>query len=215
MNVMTIGALTIMAFVSGALAIAAEYRGARRHVYLFKPLTILLIIWIALSAEASLLYKYLIIAGLLFSLAGDIFLMLPSDRFIAGLVSFLIAHLFYIAAFTIDGALWPGFWTAIPFLVYGVVMLSVLLPRLGKMKAPVMVYMLVILLMAWQALNRFGNTEQAGTLCAFAGATLFAASDSFLALNRFRRRFRSAQFLILSTYFTAQWLIALSVALRA
>ena len=213
---MTIVALTGLAFASGALAILAEYRGQRRVVYIFKPLTILLIIWIALSAEAShTLYKYLIVAGLLFSLAGDIFLMLPSDRFIAGLVSFLIAHLFYIAAFTIDGGGRPVFWTAIPFLIYGVVMLWVLVPRLGKMKVPVMVYMLVILLMVWQALNRFINTELAGSLYAFAGAALFAASDSFLALNRFRRPFRSAQFLILSTYFTAQWLIALSVALRS
>jgi len=33
-------------------------------------------------------------------MAGDMFLMLPSDQFIAGLVSFLIAPLFYIGAFT-------------------------------------------------------------------------------------------------------------------
>jgi uncharacterized membrane protein YhhN len=52
-------------------------------------------------------------------------------------------------------------------------------------------------------------------LLAFVGACLFAISDSALALNRFRRSFRSAQFLILSTYYAAQCLIALSVALRA
>jgi uncharacterized membrane protein YhhN len=206
-----IAVLTILAVVSAALNILAEYRGPRRNVYIFKPLTVLLIIWIVLQSPSSL-YRYLIVAGLLFSLAGDIFLMLPRDRFIPGLVSFLIAHLFYIAAFTLDGALArPSLLAAIALLVYGGVMLRLLLPTLGKMRLPVMVYMLVILLMVWQASNRWVNTWTMASLLAFAGAWVFAASDSVLALNRFRREFKSAQFLILTTYFAAQWLIALSV----
>lgn len=205
-------ALTILAAVSAALNIFAEYRGTRRNVYIFKPLTVSLIIAIALQSQPSV-YKYMIVAGLLFSLAGDIFLMLPRDRFIAGLISFLIAHLIYIAAFTIDGAQ-ASLLTALPLLLYGGVMLWLLFPHLGKMKVPVIVYMLVILLMAWQATNRWINTNVMGSPLAFAGACLFAASDSFLALNRFRRAFKSAQFLILTTYFAAQWLIALSAALR-
>jgi uncharacterized membrane protein YhhN len=207
-------ALTILAAVSAALHLLAEYRGPRRNVYIFKPLTVAFIIGIALQAPASP-YKHLILAGLLFSLAGDIFLMLPSDRFIAGLVSFLAAHLFYIAAFTIDGASPPSLLAAIALLVYGGVMLRLLFPHLGVMKLPVIVYMLAILLMVWQASNRCINRETSASLLAFAGACLFAASDSVLALNRFRREFRSAQFLILTTYFAAQWLIALSAALRA
>jgi hypothetical protein len=37
--------------------------------------------------------------GLVFSLAGDIFLMLPSRFFIAGLIAFLLGHVFYIFGF--------------------------------------------------------------------------------------------------------------------
>jgi uncharacterized membrane protein YhhN len=37
------------------------------------------------------------------------------------------------------------------------------------------------------------------------------ASDSVLAVERFRGTFRSAPFWVLSTYFAAQWLIALSI----
>jgi uncharacterized membrane protein YhhN len=206
---------TILAAVSAALHIGAEYGGRRLQVYLFKPLTMLFIIAIALQAPSSL-YKHLILAALLFSLGGDIFLMLPGDRFIAGLFSFLIAHLFYIAAFTIESAQGPAsIVMAIALLIYGGLMMRLLLPSLGRMKGPVILYMLVILLMVWQAGNRYLNTEARASLLSFAGAALFAASDSLLALNRFRRRFRSAQFLILATYFAAQWLIALSVALRA
>lgn len=207
-----VSALTVFVAISATLHILAEYRGPRTRVYIFKPLTMVFIILIALRAEASSpLYKYMVIAGLLFSLLGDIFLMLPSDRFIFGLASFLVAHLCYIAAFTFDGARRPMLLTALPLLLYGLVMLRLLLPHLGKLKMPVVVYMLVILLMVWQALNRCINLGGSGSLLAFLGATLFAASDSLLALNRFRRRFASAQLLILSTYFTAQWLIAVSV----
>lgn len=213
---MLIGALTIAAAVSAALHIRAEYGAADRlHVYVFKPLTVSLIIGIALQSSSSA-YKYLIVAGLLCSLAGDIFLMLPEDRFIAGLASFLIAHIFYIIAFTIDGAAGrPSFFAAVALLIYGGVMLRLLFPFLGSMKIPVIVYMLAILLMVWQAANRWLSIESSASLMALAGACLFAASDSILALNRFRRKKRYAQFLILTTYYAAQWLIALSAALRA
>jgi uncharacterized membrane protein YhhN len=205
--------LTLLALISAILHIRAESVGPKRNVYLFKPLTMICIILIALAAESrvSASYKYLIVAGLVCSLVGDIFLMLPSDRFIPGLLSFLVAHLFYIAAFASGGARLSAIWYAIPFLIYGAVMLWTLSPHLGSMRLPVVVYMLVILVMAWQALSRWLGTEQAGSAHAFFGALLFTVSDSILAVDRFRGRVAYAQFYILAMYFTAQWLIALSV----
>ena len=205
--------LTLLALVSAALHIRAESVGPKRNVYLFKPLTMIWIILIALLAESrvSSFYKYMIVAGLICSLLGDIFLMLPSDRFVPGLLSFLVAHLFYIAAFASGGARLNAIRYAIPFLIYGSMMLWILLPHLGRMKLPVIVYLIVIMVMAWQALSRWLGTEQAGSGLAFFGALLFTVSDSILAVNRFKGRVEHAQFYILSTYFTAQWLIALSV----
>ena len=204
--------LSALVFISAILHLRAEYLGRKARIYLFKPLTMFFIILIALQTKntVSSFYKYAIVCGLVFSLAGDIFLMLPTDRFIAGLVSFLLAHLCYIAAFTFEGARAPGLLTAIPFVIYGALMLRILLPHLGGMKAPVMVYMLVISLMAWQALNRWIATAEQGSAPALAGALLFVVSDSLLAMNRFKRRFQNAQLYIMSTYFMAQWLIALS-----
>jgi uncharacterized membrane protein YhhN len=136
--------------------------------------------------------------------------MLPQDRFIPGLVSFLAAHVFYIAAFMRESGRALSFYTLIPFVIYGCLMLRALWPHLGKMRLPVLAYMLAILLMGWAAAGRRMLTEQPGSLLAFLGAILFIASDSALALDKFKGHFRSAQLLILSTYFTAQWLIALS-----
>jgi uncharacterized membrane protein YhhN len=137
--------------------------------------------------------------------------MLPSDRFIHGLVSFLFAHLCYIAAFATGAAGLSSFASLILFVLYASLMMRVLLPHLQTLKIPVLVYMLLIMLMGWQALVRYLSSGSTGSGLALAGALLFIASDSILAVNRFKGRFRSAQLFILSTYFIAQTLIALSV----
>jgi uncharacterized membrane protein YhhN len=209
---MTTEILTPLVVASALLNIRAECAGERRQVYVFKPLTVLLIILIAVQArhETSPLYQPLVVAGLVFSLAGDVFLMLPRDRFVQGLVSFLLAHLHYIAAFVLDGGDAPHAGAAVPLAVYGVVMLRLLWPRLGKLKVPVAVYVAAILSMAWVAANRWLEWGDGGSAAAFAGALLFVASDSALAWGRFRGEFRGSQAFILGTYFAAQWLIAVS-----
>lgn len=212
---MLIALLTVLALCSGAFHVRAEYRGPRNQVYLFKPLTTILILLIAVQASTPelALYKYAIIAGLVCSLAGDIFLMLPSDQFIPGLASFLVGHLFYIAAFTSGTGFGFSLWLLAPFVIFGVVIFRVLSPHLGKMKLPVVAYMAVILVMAWQAWERLGQTGQIAALSASVGAVLFVVSDSALALDRFRGRFKSARALTLSTYYAAQWLLAFSVTI--
>ncbi len=205
--------LSIAGLVSGLLCIRANYRQSQRQFFFFKPLTTALIILLALLAPlpTNSLYKWLILAGLLFSLAGDIFLMLPRDRFVAGLISFLIAHLVYIVAFSLEADWLLSSWGIAP-LLYGVLMSAVLLPGLkGKLKIAVMLYILVILAMAWRALEWWAQISSASSALALAGALFFVASDSALALNRFRRPFHSAQAIVLSTYYLAQWFIALSI----
>jgi len=209
-----IGTLTALALCSAFIHIRAEYRGPRYRVYVFKPLTMVFIIVIAilLKRPEDSLYKYAVIVGLLCSLAGDVFLMLPSDRFIPGLASFLVAHLFYITAFVPRTGLAFSYWPLAPFVLYGIVTFRILSPHLGRMRAPVVAYMVIILAMGWQAWERLVRTGQTGALLASVGAVLFIVSDTSLAVNRFRTQFKSAQVLTLGTYFAAQWLIALSVA---
>lgn len=207
-----IALLSVAAALCAALTIAAQYRQSKRLEYVCKPLATASILLIALLADDPLTARYqvLIVLGLTASLAGDVFLMLP-DRFLPGLINFLVAHLFYIAAFTLEGDGTAPLWYLAPFVLYGVLMLRWLWPHLGSLRGPVIVYMAVILLMAWQAANRWIETRQDGTLLALAGAYLFVMSDSALAVERFRGAWRSAPFWVLSTYFAAQWLIALSV----
>jgi uncharacterized membrane protein YhhN len=191
-------------FLSAVATVVCEEAGWRRGVYLFKPLTTVLILAFASLGGSDPAYSRLICTGLVFSLVGDVFLMLPKDRFVAGLVSFLVAHLLYIAAFSLGGI---GFaWApAIVYALYAAVLLRILLPRVGALRVPVLVYALVLMAMAWLAAA--GHT---GGWLAAVGAALFVVSDSALAINRFVRPFPSPHTLVLPTYYAAQTLIAFS-----
>lgn len=205
--------LTISALISTVLVIWGEYFGPQFQVYIFKPLTMVFIIAIALLVREpkTYFYKYAIIGGLIFSLCGDIFLMLPSDQFIAGLISFMIAHIIYIIAFMQGRTRQYKLILLIPFVISGIIIFSLLSAHLGNLKIPVLVYIVVILIMGWQATDRWRFYRDQAALIAFVGAMLFILSDAILALNRFREAFELSRLLTLSTYFTAQWFFACSI----
>lgn len=208
--------LTMAIAASAVLTVGAELRGARRRVYVLKPLTTVLTGVLAMAAPnpVSAPYQALVCAGLLFSLAGDVFLMLPRDRFVAGLASFLFAHGFYIAAFAPRPPTLRAPGVLLVLLVCGSILLRALWTRLGGLRAPVVLYAAALLAMAWQAAERWMALGTTAALLAATGAGLFVASDSALAWERFAARHRWGPVLVLGTYFAAQWLIALSVAAR-
>ena len=69
----------------------------------------------------------------------------------------------------------------------------------------------LVLVMLWQAFEQWAVGGGTSAMLAALGALFFAASDSALALNRFRAPFPAAQAVVLPTYYLGQWLIALSV----
>ena len=184
-----------------------------RLKYIFKPLTTILVIAIAgfQQYESQNLYGYLIIAGLVFSLLGDIFLMLPKDKFVQGLASFLIAHIFYIVAFSSGFGPFLEIGYLIPAVIYTSVFLWILLPKTGKMKIPVLIYALVLMVFLWQALGRFYYLGNQASLYIIIGAVLFVISDTILAYSRFIKNYSTSAALIHTTYWGAQVFIALSI----
>ncbi len=206
-------ALLVLILLSAILEIRGEYRPTRTRVYIFKPLTTGLILLLAASRGAPDFNRYTlwVMGALAFSLLGDVLLMLPADRFIWGLLSFLTAHLFYIAAFTTGRGFGFTPWLLALFAVCGVSLYRYLWPTLRAMKLPVLGYILVILTMAWQAWERYLMVGEALALAAGIGALFFTLSDSILAWRRFRRNFTSAPLLVMTTYYAAQLLFALSV----
>ena len=202
--------LSISSGFSAAVHISANVADHRRLTAVTKLLTILLIMSVALVGENSLspVYRYFILAGLFFSLIGDAFL-LSEHRFLHGLVAFLAAHVCYILAFTDRGFLIRL--DILPVFIPGAVLFFYIRDNLGRLRWPVVLYMVVILVMVYEAFYRWRLYPTGPAYLAMSGAFLFAVSDSLLAVNRFGKPYRFAQVSIMSTYYVAQWLIALSV----
>ena len=93
--------------------------------------------------------------------------------------------------------------------VFILVVVKYLAPKLGAMKYPVILYILVISTMLFFGIN---VDRQLGALSYISvGAVLFTISDTVLAFNKFYKKIRFAEPIILSTYFIAQLLFALSI----
>lgn len=169
------------------------------------------LVWHWLKGTAGLLLS----VALAFSSLGDIFLALPNRNFfVYGLLSFLVAHLFFIALWRRN---WPKplrithlKWGVLALLaVYVLVMMAWILPVPG-LSAAVAAYMLVLTAMVMAAVLVRVNPFWIGT-----GAILFLFSDSLIALNTFKHVVggRWAGFLIWSTYYLAQYLMTFGFVL--
>ena len=152
-------------------------------------------------------------AALVFSLVGDVFLMLPGNYFIPGLASFLVAHLFYIALFRQGQSWFPSKRALAAVLAVGATMYGIVWGGLHDpvLKIAVAAYVSVIALMAAQAIGRAtvqGKVaEGAAARWVALGACVFMLSDSLIAINKFVTPVALSSLWILATYYCAQMLI--------
>ncbi|MCK7500460.1 MAG: lysoplasmalogenase [Comamonadaceae bacterium] len=126
------------------------------------------------------------LAGLVFSLLGDIALMYPDKWFTAGLAAFLAAQILYILAFRPRPGHPVSIGTLLPYILFGLLMFFLLAPKLGPMKLPVFVYIAAITTMAGFAAARYVDMGGTKTLLAFLGGVLFLVSDSGAGLRPLR-----------------------------
>lgn len=146
--------------------------------------------------------------ALVFSWVGDLLLMGEGEAFfILGLLGFLGAQVCYIAGFRSylnQGPLRGRPWLILPYLVYWVALLALLMGDLGPLLVPVLIYSLALLTMAVLAL---GVSPLTGV-----GGALFLISDSLIALTALSDRLGpGAGDWIMPTYILGQLLIVYGV----
>lgn len=178
-----------------------------------KPLLMPLLMagfYVATTTRTGLLFR-LILAALVLSWCGDVLLQLEGF-FIPGLISFLLAHLCYIIFFlqtekTKKGWVQIQLLMVLPVLLYILLFLYLLLPHLGALKIPVIVYGITIGSMLLLALNTKYTLAAKISRLFIWGAILFVISDSVLAVNLFAYQHLSLRLLVMITYSAAQYLI--------
>lgn len=162
----------------------------------------------------------LLILALALSSLGDAFLAHDGNKaFLGGLASFLAAHLVYVALFWLDG---DGFslmlgdpWRWLPALLLIAIARFMLKRLLGtvamELRVPVALYIAAILAMGLTAL-------MLDRPLVMAGAAMFIASDTFLAMEKFLLADSSPHrqwtpYAVWSLYYTGQAAIALGFLL--
>lgn len=198
-----------------ALAGVLVFEGTkwRAGVWLFKPVASTGFIAVALQCGAlQSTYGVLVLVALGLSWFGDIFLISRQEKlFRAGLVSFLLGHLGYVAAFTSLGinVIWLGISAPVLALLAWVVFTR-LRPHLGRMEVPVLAYIVIITLMVAMAL---GTTPAPGGALRLAGALAFYVSDLAVARDRFVCAGFINRLIGLPLYYGGQLLLATSVGI--
>lgn len=194
-------------FVAG-VEIVAEYVSFRPVIFLTKPLCMVILIYLWLVPFCRRLggrggeVQLLAALALLFSLVGDIFLMVDRDGFfLYGLGSFLFTHLHYIRIF------WKiqkgGFYSFRGVVAggggFGLAMV-LFAPYAGRMVWAIGLYAAVISAM-------FACSFSCPSAWVRVGAGLFVLSDFIIAYDKFLHPVVGDRVWIMSTYLLAQCFI--------
>jgi uncharacterized membrane protein YhhN len=219
-----------MGFFLGLFALAAladwyaVYKKRTQLEYVSKPAALIfLILWFTtrLPFDPPPLGRWFTL-GLALSLAGDVFLMLPSDQFLKGLAAFLLTHLVLIVAFNLDGVIL----TPLSLILLGAIGIPAgfLLVRIlegirssgrKSMSLPVVIYAVALVGTFWSTsttILRPAWPPLAGFLSA-AGGALFFISDAGIAWNRYVGPHPGGRILEMITYHLAQLGLASGVLL--
>ncbi|HUR76806.1 MAG TPA: lysoplasmalogenase [Acidimicrobiales bacterium] len=175
-----------------------------------KPKTTALLVLAAVALDPRHdAQRWWFVAALVFCLAGDVFLMLPGDRFVAGLASFLFGHLLFMVGFFAG----PGDdnpWILTVVLASNAIALSARPVLRGasqqdqRLRLPVITYMFVIAAM-------LATSARTGNVFAIAGAAMFVISDTILARHRFVAPWVRGRLATMVTYHAAIGLLVVSL----
>jgi uncharacterized membrane protein YhhN len=212
-------AFSLIFLVIAILQITGLYYNIQGVIIYTKPLVVIwLAVFLIVSTSLKGRFHKRILTGLIFSLIGDLILLishLHEDYFSYSLFAFLICHVFYIRAFYLDFKSAPELdkmgarIAIISCAILSTAFFFVLRPHLGAMRVPILAYILIISLMFMMAAFRNLRVNKLSFYLIFIGAACFMVSDALLAYSRFVSSFSGSHILIMITYMAAQYLIVL------
>ncbi|ERI91988.1 YhhN-like protein [Clostridiales bacterium oral taxon 876 str. F0540] len=162
--------------------------------------------------------NYYVLLALTFGFLGDVFLLKNSKSswVLAGIISFLIGHAFYIYIFALSSYMVKPIpiWFLLFLLPYiGIVYLvfKKLLSSMGSMKIPAIFYTCIICTMSFMSLSRIWAVSLLSFMLTFLGSLSFIISDSLLAFDMFSARKENNGSIVMATYTFAQLLIVIGL----
>ncbi|MBI6547219.1 lysoplasmalogenase [Xenorhabdus lircayensis] len=200
-------------FFSGWLYIDAAYRGTNWQQWVFRPVTMLLLLLWACQAPNLGVSGYLIIAGLLTALLSDSIRMLPSKYLLFSFITLFLSYLLYTISFALHMGFSFFFPLPLSLLVIGIVIMLVVWTRLDSMRWRVIDSLLMALLMVWVAGEQYFMLSNENRFSAMAGATLLLLAHSISIIDRYRFSFKLSKAIIAACGFIGHFLIIRSLFL--
>ena len=214
--------LLMLTFIFAIVDWYAVATKRRRLEYVMKPGTMLsLILWFTTSLPtAPPAFTSVFTLGLVLCLIKEEFLMLPNDRFLSGVIAFLLAHVAYVIAYNMGGVLVTPL-SVFLLLVIGVIGFFIARPIVralrssgkDKLIGPVIMYAVVLTATVWSTTTTLFRPEWPliGAIITFIGGWLFYATDSMNAWARLVRPLPRGRLPVMITYHVAQFLLAAGV----
>ena len=197
----------IAVFFSGWLYVDAAYRGPAWQRWAFKPITLILLLFLAWQAPMFNAISYLVLAGLCAALVGDALTLLPRQRMLYAVGAFFLSHLLYTIWFA--GQLTFTFFWPLPviLLVIGALLLVTIWTRLEEMRLPVLAFVGMTLVMVWVAGELWFLRPTDTAMCGFVGAALLLLGNIVWLVSQYRCRFRADTAIYAACYFAGHFFI--------
>jgi len=161
-----------------------------------------------------------ILSGIFFGFVGDILLMLSSPEkrkvaFIIGLIAYPISHILYIVAFIFNIVTQATpyaflYWTlgiSIPIILLGIFASIKILPKAEKMKIPMLVNIIILVLMGIASTLLFSSFELKGVITLVVGVFVYMFSVLIYAWNNYVKQVPFERLIKMSTYLLGLFLI--------
>ena len=204
--------LGILHLIQGLLE---KHKAANITKVLLMPLLILTIFLSKYFLRENSLY---VIFALFFATLGDKFLIKPVSKknFLRGVLFFFLGHCFYLLCLLPMSNFWTlPFWAiASMIILYGVIILGVYnilgMPK-GFRGFAAVLYTAILVMLGFVCLSMLITNPSKKSIILFIASIIFMISDSILGYSLFKKDFKKARFFIMSTYITAEYLLAYGI----
>ncbi|MEI2267432.1 lysoplasmalogenase [Erwinia sp. CGal63] len=198
---------------SGWLYVDATYRGPQWQRWVFKPVTLLLLLAWAWQAPVLSATDYLILFGLLATLVGDALMLLPERRMLYAIGAFFLSHLLYTICFASHMTLtffWP---IPLTVLIIGALLIAAIWTKLAELRWPICTFIGMTLLMVWLTTEQyfFRPTDYGFSL--MVGTSLLLLANIVWLVSHYRRRFTADSAITAACYFAGHFMIVRSLYL--
>lgn len=216
--------LSVALLLAVVLVLRAAAEGEFSHLNILEPMCMALLLSLTVPAswDGKDRYARWVTYGMLFAFAANIALLRSTDGAIMATIALSFAHLAFLFAFTHDGGFSPGRATGGGLAALGATLMAMAWPTYRPLRLSalvdmlvVLVYLLVMLAMAWQGVERSRQRAHEGAWWGGVGALFLVPSDTALGLISFPSHVQPPRVIPLAIFYVALWMIATSVLVRA